>query len=124
MILSVPVYIFVLLLCAGLGILLLAASSRLRRYLYCPWCWRAFHIMRHYPSSWSSTICPYHARQLIMVSARRRRQARALPLAMQRTSEVTEKTKLSPDRSGIDTSRLSLARELAIRQPAPDSSKI
>jgi hypothetical protein len=49
-------------------------SSRfhLHRLSHCPWCWRALHLMRFYPPHWSSTICSYHARQLIAQSHKRR----------------------------------------------------
>jgi hypothetical protein len=42
------------------------------RIVHCPWCWRACHVLAHYPEQWSSTICPYHARCLRTQQAARR----------------------------------------------------
>ena len=43
---------------------------RLRRIIHCPWCWRDAGITNEYPAPWSSTMCPYHARQIRVQSRR------------------------------------------------------
>lgn len=53
-------------------LLLLRLSSRFRCHLYCPWCWQACHVLRYYPARWSSTICSYHACQILVAHERRR----------------------------------------------------
>ena len=46
----------------------------LRQITHCPWCWRDAGIAQDFPAPWSSTICPYHNRQ-IRAQARTRRQS-------------------------------------------------
>lgn len=86
-------FLWVSALISGIGIglfLFVRFFSRLRRHLYCPWCWKALHLMQWYPSRWSSTICAYHARQVLLVHARRRQQKRALALAAPTPADVGE----------------------------------
>ncbi len=47
---------------------------RLRQVTHCPWCWRDAGIAQDFPAPWSSTICPYHNRQ-IRAQVRARRQS-------------------------------------------------
>src|SRR5258708_40356325 len=37
---------------------------QIRRVTHCPWCWRDAGIQHDFPAPWSSTICPYHDREL------------------------------------------------------------
>lgn len=53
---------------------------RIRRITHCPWCWKDAGIDRDFPAPWSSTICPYHDRQ-IRAQSRARRLTRHLPAA-------------------------------------------
>ena len=46
---------------------------RLHQVTHCPWCWQDAGIAQDFPAPWSSTICPYHDRQ-IRAQARARRQ--------------------------------------------------
>lgn len=67
---------------------------RLRRHLYCPWCWHDLHIGRWFPESWSATICVVHERriltQLAVRSAIREARARAaLAETVEPVQEVT-----------------------------------
>lgn len=54
---------------------------RIRRVTHCPWCWRDAGIQHDFPAPWSSTICPYHDRELREQSRARRltRQLVAVP---------------------------------------------
>lgn len=54
---------------------------RIRGVTHCPWCWRDAGIQRDFPAPWSSTICPYHDRQIRAQSRVRRHLARQLPAA-------------------------------------------
>ena len=53
---------------------------RIQRVTHCPWCWKDAGIANHFPAPWSSTICPYHDRQ-IRAQSRARRLTRHLPAA-------------------------------------------
>lgn len=56
----------------ALLLLLLLSRSRIRRRLHCPWCWDRWRLMRYYPPLWSSTLCGYHKRQLLVQRLNRR----------------------------------------------------
>ena len=51
---------------------------RIHRVTHCPWCWKDAGIANDFPPPWSSTICPYHDRQ-IRAQARARRHLPAAP---------------------------------------------
>ena len=53
---------------------------RIRCIIRCPWCWKEAGIGSEFPHPWSSTICPYHDRQL-RAQSRARRLTRHLPAA-------------------------------------------
>jgi hypothetical protein len=63
---------------------------RLRQVTHCPWCWQDAGIAQDFPAPWSSTICPYHHRQ-IRAQARARRQSLHLS-----TSAGPRLTKMGP----------------------------
>ncbi len=52
---------------------------RIRRITHCPWCWKDAGIDRDFPAPWSSTICPYHDRQIRAQARARRRLPSPLP---------------------------------------------
>ncbi|MDQ6661197.1 MAG: hypothetical protein M3Z24_09565 [Chloroflexota bacterium] len=58
----------------GLELVLLLSWQwpKLKRTICCPWCWRDCHLMRWFPSTWSSTICHKHEQVLRSQSAIRR----------------------------------------------------
>ena len=45
---------------------------RISRLTHCPWCWKDAGIAAMFPAPWSSTICPYHDRQMRAQSTARR----------------------------------------------------
>ncbi len=45
---------------------------RIYQLTHCPWCWKDAGIADMFPEPWSSTICPYHDRQMRAKSAARR----------------------------------------------------
>ena len=51
---------------------------RIHRITHCPWCWKDAGIANDFPPPWSSTICPYHDRQ-IRAQARAHRHLPAAP---------------------------------------------
>ncbi len=53
---------------------------RIHRVTHCPWCWKDAGIANDFPPPWSSTICPYHDRQ-IRAQASARHLSRHLPAA-------------------------------------------
>ncbi len=53
---------------------------RICRVTHCPWCWKEAEIANDFPPPWSSTICPYHDRQ-IRAQAKARRLIRHSPAA-------------------------------------------
>jgi hypothetical protein len=53
---------------------------RIRRITHCPWCWKDAGIGSDFPAPWSSTICPYHDRQ-VREQSRVRRLTRQLVAA-------------------------------------------
>ena len=66
-----------LVILVGFGQLYLLARClllpRLHQITHCPWCWWDARIAQDFPAPWSSTICPYHNRQ-IRAQARARRR--------------------------------------------------
>jgi hypothetical protein len=76
-------FIFAVIL-VSLGQLYLATRyilwPRLQRVTHCPWCWQDAGIAHDFPAPWSSTICPYHDRQMRTLAGARRR-TRHLPAA-------------------------------------------
>ena len=71
---------------------------RLRRVTHCPWCWQDAGIAHDFPAPWSSTICPYHDRQM-RTRVRARRRTRYLPAASTTTPAAVALRAQTSDRS-------------------------
>ena len=85
MVITAHLQLFIwLVILVSLGQLYLIARyllwPRFRRVTHCPWCWKDAGIANDFPAPWSSTICPYHDRQ-IRAQSRARRLTRHLPSA-------------------------------------------